>query len=135
MGRYTRPLPSPHLSVTGGFKDDCHPSISTSWTHEARLQAREWKVGAPRANQRLEVQQFAVDALPHGSGFQTVAVIAAHMHLPAKGSRYGEGLDFHENKSGTFGGGGQAGWPGLFHHCCFFTPRASHVSKINSVMV
>jgi hypothetical protein len=30
------------------------------------------------------------------------------MHLPAKGSRYGEGLDFHENKRGTFGEGGQA---------------------------
>ena len=52
----------------------------------------------------------AIDAAPHGPGFLTIAVGAAHVHLPAKGARYGEGLDFHENKSGTFGRGGQVGW-------------------------
>jgi hypothetical protein len=40
------------------------------------------------------LELFALDALPHGSGFQTIAIGAAHMHLPAKGSRYREGLDF-----------------------------------------
>ena len=29
---------SPHLRVTGRFKHNRHPSISTSWTHKARLQ-------------------------------------------------------------------------------------------------
>jgi hypothetical protein len=54
------------------------------------------------------LELLAVDALPHGSGFLTITIVAAHMHLPAKGSRYREGLDFYENKSGTLGGGGQA---------------------------
>jgi hypothetical protein len=62
----------------------------------------------------------AVDALPHGSGFLPVAVGAAHMHLPAKGPRHAQCLDFHENKSGTFGGGGQA--------CCALQRSAATAS-------
>jgi hypothetical protein len=45
---------------------------------------------------RYWVEQFRV---PYGT---------PHVHLPAKAARYGERLDFHENKSGMFGGGGHA---------------------------
>ena len=41
---------------------------------------------------------FAVDALPHRSRFQTVAAIAAHMHLPPKAARYAQCLDFQRTK-------------------------------------
>jgi hypothetical protein len=79
---------------SGWFKHDRHPSISASWAHETRLQTREGKVRATSGNQRLEVELLAIDAAPHGSRFLTIAVGAAHMHLPAKAARYAEGLDF-----------------------------------------
>jgi hypothetical protein len=50
----------------------------------------------------------AVDAAPHGPRFLTIAVGAAHVHLPPQAARYAECLDFHENKSGTIRGIGQA---------------------------
>jgi hypothetical protein len=45
-----------------------------------RDSSREGKVWPARGNQRLEVKQLAIDALPHGLCFLTVAVGAAHVH-------------------------------------------------------
>jgi hypothetical protein len=41
-------------------------------------------------------------------GALSIAVGAAHVHLPAKAPRHAKRLDFHENKHGTPAGIGQA---------------------------
>jgi hypothetical protein len=73
-----------------------------------RDSSREGKVWPARGNQRLEVKQLAIDALPHGLCFLTVAVGPAHVHPSPPAARHAQCRNFHENKSRTFSGGGQA---------------------------
>jgi hypothetical protein len=51
---------------------------------------------------------MSIDALPHGPDAISIAVGAAHVHLPAKAPRHAQGLDFHKNNAGTFQRAGQA---------------------------
>ena len=108
MAIRTSPSPAIDLPIGRRFEHDGYAATAAGWTHEARLQTRQREVRSARANQSVEVKLLPIDASPHGPRALAIALGAPHVHPPAEASRYAQGLDFHENESGTKAGAGQA---------------------------
>ena len=90
------------ISVGRRFEDDRDIATSASRTHQPRLEARKREVRASSAIQRVEVELLSIDASSDGFRALTIAIGAPHVHIPTEASRHPQGLDFHENKNGTF---------------------------------